>query len=428
MRTWVRGAGIALALLLGFSRLPASGQQETVNLQFTLARGEALFYADSGEFDAIVELPNERQRTQIRSEARLAVRVLDVDSSGIMLVESVSEDLRLVAGGETEEPVDEPMLVKVRRDGRIVERVANAEGVEDFPYALPGRAVRVGEAWTRQGAISQAGFTSQGATTLTLQSIERVGTERVARVRYRTEGTMVPGRPPQPGTQVRLTGTMRVEGEFQWSVERGRPLRASSQMSIDVDSEVTAQGQTSRARAMVRATSRQEPIAAPGASQVPADQLIVPGRMVGAISFEMPISEVNTRLGSPESLPDGVGFRARGLAWSNGMVGYVDPANPARLVGLDVSLRRHRTDRGIAFGSSEGAVLFAYGAPPVRLDMMIPQTGGVRILIYNDLGIAFAVTSDAAHANLGPEHAPVGAVDWITIFPPGGAARIFPIP
>jgi len=43
-------------------------------------------------------------------------------------------------------------------------------------------------------------------------------------------------------------------------------------------------------------------------------------------------------------------------------------------------------------------------------------------------GIAFAITSDKEHASRGPSHAPIGAVDWITVFPPGGASKIFPMP
>ncbi len=60
--------------------------------------------------------------------------------------------------------------------------------------------------------------------------------------------------------------------------------------------------------------------------------------------------------------------------------------------------------------------------------MTIPNLGGVRFLIYDDQGIAFAITSDAEHARRGPAHAPIGAVDWITVFRPGGAGKIYPLP
>ncbi|MGQ0550007.1 MAG: hypothetical protein ACT4PY_10125 [Armatimonadota bacterium] len=426
MGRWVNGAVIAVAVLLGFSGLPVLGQGEVVDLQFSLARGEALFYTVTGGAETVIVTPEARQTTQARVEGRLAIRVLDVDASGVMLAESVSEDLRVTAGGTTEEPIDDPIVVKVRPDGRVVDRVIGAEGLEDFPNALPGRAVRVGDSWTRPGTVSFGGFTHRGTVTLTLDGIDRAGAQSVARVRYRLEGPAASAAPSQ--TQTRVTGTIRLEGEFHWSVERRRPLRESSRIALDVESEGLVQRQPVRARVTALSTVQQELIATPGAPQVPADQLIVPGRAIGAISLDMPVSEINTRLGNPEALPEGLGFRARGLAWRNTMVGFVDPTNPGRLIGLDVSLRRHRTSRGIGFGSSEGAVLFAYGPSPIRLDMTIPQTGGVRVLIYNDLGIAFALTSDRAHAELGPEHAPIGAVDWITIFPPGGAGRIYPIP
>ncbi len=427
MRSVVSVAAIAVAFLAGLAGLPASGQGETVDLQFGLPRGEALFYAVTGSAEFLNETPDARQTTQVRLEARAVIRVLDVDAAGVMLAESVSEDLKVITGRTTEEPIDDPIVVRVRSDGRVVERVVGGEGMEDFPNALPGRPVRVGESWTRLGAVSLASVTHRGMTTFALEGVDRAGTDRVARVRYRIEGPAVPEGPAR-GAQTRVTGTIRLEGEYQWSIERRRPLRESSQIAVDVQAEAPAQGQPARTRVTARSTVQQDLIAAPAAPLVPAELLIVPGRAAGGISLDMPISEVNNRLGNPEPLPDGLGFRARGLAWRNGMIGFVDPANPGRLVGLDVSLRRHRTDRGIGFGSSEGAVLFAYGSSPTRLDMMLPRTGGVRVLIYNDLGIAFAITSDAAHADLGPEHAPIGAVDWITVFPPGSAGRIYPIP
>lgn len=428
MRRWVHKATIALAVLIGSSGLPAAGQGEAVDLQFSLARGEALFYGVTGGAETVIVTPDARQTTQARVEARLAIRVLDVDSSGIMLAESVSEDLRVITGGTTEEPVNGPIVVKVRPNGRIAERVIGGEGMEDFPNALPGRPVRVGESWTRQEAVSISGFTTRGATTWTLAGIDRAGTDRVARVRYRLEGpAAVEG--SSRDAQTRVNGTIKLEGEFHWSVERRRPLRESSQISGDVESDSPVQGQRVRSRVTALSTVQQDLITAPMAPpRVPPEMLIVPGRTLGTVSLDMPVAELNARLGRPEPLPEGLGFRAQGLAWRSGIIGFVDPANPDRLIGLDVSLRRHRTERGIGFGSSEGAVLFAYGSSPVRLDMMIPQTGGVRVLIYNDLGIAFALTSDRAHAERGPEHAPIGAVDWITIFPPGGAGRIYPIP
>ncbi len=427
MGRWVSRGVIAVAVVLGSCVLQASGQGDVVDLQFSLTRGEALFYAVTGGAESVVVTQEARQTTQARVEGRLAIRALDVDASGLITAEAVSEDLKVTAGGSTEEPIDDPMVVKVQSHGRVVERVLGAEGVEDFPNALPGRPVRRGDSWTRPGVVSFSGFTHRGTRTFTLEGIDRAAGQSVARVRYRLEGPAVPAEPSQ-AAQTRATGTIRLEGEFHWSVERRRPQRESSRISLDVEVEGVAQGRPVRARVTAVSTVQQELIATPSVPQVPTDQLIVPGRAVGAITLEMPVSEINSRLGNPETLPEGLGFRARGLAWRNGMMGFVDPTNPGRLIGLDVSLRHHRTEKGIGFGSSEGAVLFAYGRMPVRLDMMIPQTGGVRILIYNDLGIAFALTSDRAHAERGPEHAPIGAVDWITVFPPGGAGRIYPIP
>ncbi|HET8679976.1 MAG TPA: hypothetical protein VFM39_07620, partial [bacterium] len=236
MRRWAHKATIVVAVLIGFSGLPAAGQGEAVDLQFSLARGEALFYAVTGSAETVIVTPEARQTNQVRLESRLAIRVLDVDSTGIMLAESVSEDLRLTTGGTTEEPVDAPTVVRVRPDGRIAERVIGGESAEDFPNALPRRAVRAGESWTRQEEISFAGVTTRGTVTLTLAGIDRAGTDRVARVRYRLEGPAVLEGSPRDA-QARVNGTIKLEGEFHWSVERRRPLRESSQISVDVESE-----------------------------------------------------------------------------------------------------------------------------------------------------------------------------------------------
>jgi hypothetical protein len=201
-------------------------------------------------------------------------------------------------------------------------------------------------------------------------------------------------------------------------------------MTIEIQVEVTGPRETTRVATTARIAERREALAAERVT-VPAvspDRLIAPGKGIGPFTLDLPVAELTSRLGAPRSRDPDVGFRAPSLGWPNGLAGFVDPADQTKLVGLEIADRSYRTDKGIGFGSSQGAVLLAYGMPPARVEMTIPNLGGARLLIYNEQGVAFAITSDESHAERGPEHAPIGAVDWITVFPPGGAARIFPLP
>src|SRR3972149_2057541 len=161
---------------------------------------------------------------------------------------------------------------------------------------------------------------------------------------------------------------------------------------------------------------------------VAAEFLIAPGRGIGPFALDQSVADLTGRLGNATNRDPTPGLRAPVVFWTSGLGALVDPADGNRLVGLEIADRRYRTDKGIAFGFSQGAVLMAYGMSPARQEITMPNLGGARIMIYNDLGIAFAITSDKQHAEAGPGHAPVGAVDWITIFPPGQASRIYALP
>ena len=97
---------------------------------------------------------------------------------------------------------------------------------------------------------------------------------------------------------------------------------------------------------------------------------------------------------------------------------------------LGVADRRFRTDKGLGFGSSLGAVLFAHGTSPTRLNMKFGSGSSdtVLVLIYNAEGIAYAITAEGQPSRAARSRAPLGAVRWILVFPPGGAEKIFPLP
>ena len=427
----MRVAVVMVALTAALWAAPAAGQ-ETVEFQLRLARGEVVHATFTASAEIAFQVADQRQTASFTVEAREVTRVLAVDPDGTITVEVVFEDFRISEGGRTEEAIDAPITLKVRPDGRVVERQTGDYSEEDFPFGFPGRAARIGERWTRQTRLEEGGITGQGTVTYTLAGLERAAEGRVARITYAVEG-QVSGAdigPLPPGAQSSATGTVRGTGELFWAVERGRLLRFTDETTFEAQVEVSAQGQTIRVALALQSKAQRVPLAAERVTvpAVAAEFLIAPGKGIGPFALDQSVADLTGRLGNPSNQAPTPGLRAPVVFWTNGLGGLVDPADGNRLVGLEIADRRYRTDKGIAFGFSQGAVLMAYGMSPARQEITMPNLGGARILIYNDLGIAFAITSDKQHAEAGPGHAPVGAVDWITIFPPGQASRIYALP
>ncbi len=168
------------------------------------------------------------------------------------------------------------------------------------------------------------------------------------------------------------------------------------------------------------------------APEVAAEFLITPGKGIGATTLEMPVAEITGRLGAPGSnAPDGtmwgadLGFRPLVVQNWRGLVGYIDREDETKLVGLGVADRRYRSAKGLSVGSAYGAVLFGHGMAPTRFELRGARSV-TRVLIFNDQGIAFGFTADRTHP--GTDGGPLGAVDWIIVFPPGGAAKVFALP
>jgi len=422
---------VVVALTAALWTAPAAAQ-ETVEFQLRLARGEVVHATFTASAEIAFQVADQRQTASFTVEAREVTRVLAVDPDGTITVEVVFEDFRVSEGGRTEEAIDAPITLKVRPDGRVVERQTGDYSEEDFPFGFPGRAARIGERWTRQTRLEEGGITGQGTVTYTLAGVERAAEGRVARITYAVEG-QVSGAdigPLPPGAQSRATGTIRGTGELFWAVERGRLLRLNDETTFEAQVEVSAQGQTIRVALALQSKAQRVPLAAERVTvpAVAAEFLIAPGKGIGPFALDQSVADLTGRLGNPSNQAPTPGLRAPVVFWTNGLGGLVDPADGNRLVGLEIADRRYRTDKGIAFGFSQGAVLMAYGMSPARQEITMPNLGGARIMIYNDLGIAFAITSDKQHAEAGPGHAPVGAVDWITIFPPGQASRIYALP
>ncbi len=424
----------AIATLLVALTIPSvSGQPETVELQLKLGRGETVFHTHESSVQLTLDVGSVHQEVAFQAQGRRAIRALEIDAEGTMLVEAVLEELQLTSAGRTEDHVDRPILVRVRPNGKVVERQIGAANVDDFPVALPGRPVGVGDSWTRQSTVEEAGITGTARETITLSRIEHTAQGRVAHLTVRTEGTVTGADLTQTlpaGVQARVSGTIRANSMMAYAVEGSRPLSSASDFSMDVQLELTGiGGRTVTGTMKLTGMDQERPLDAKDVKfpPIPANLLIVPGKTIGAVSLDLPVAEVTGQFGEPTSA-HAFGHLTTILIWPNRLEGHVEAADPTKLVGLETSDRTHRTDKGIGFGSSQGAVLLAYGMTPTRVEMTDPAIGGVRVLIYNEQGIAFAITSDQAHADRGPSHAPIGAVDWTTVFPPGGAAKIYPLP
>lgn len=416
-------AVLAALLLLSLAPSPGRAQPDAVELRLRLAAGDALPYTALAESEATVEIAASRQTSTSRLTGREVQRILEVSPAGVARLEIMLEEMRIELDGRSEEIIDTPVLLSVGPDGRIVD---GALAGQDFPFPLPDRAVRVGESWSRRIPVEESGVRGEATGTWTLAGVDRSAAGTVARLTSRISGQVenVDLGDLPPGAQARVRGTITGTGSAEWSVDRGRLLRDTSDMTMEMTVEIAAGEQRVQGRVRMRVASRRDPttVAAPAVS---AEFLIVPGQGVGAFLLAQPVSEITARLGEPAGTRPAEGARPGEMFWpSASLIAHTDPADPTRLVGLSTGDRRYRTDKGIGFGSSEGAVRLVYGPPPETKDVTVPEVGGIRYLIYDQQGIAYGITSDQAHAELGRDHAPVGVVDVIVVFPPGQGARV----
>lgn len=211
LRPWI----VLMALVLTPSSYPAAAQGQPVELELRLNRGEVLYYASEASANVSLEIGAIRQNSNAQAQGRLVHRVIDVDPAGVILIEAVLEDMRVTSAGKVEDALDEPMMLRVGRDGKVVDRRAGVP--EDFPVALPGRPVPVGESWSRQMRFDESGVTGNGTITFTLAAIDQTTAGRVARIRFRSEGTVTGAGTITSG--VRTRGT--VLGGWRDRVVRG---------------------------------------------------------------------------------------------------------------------------------------------------------------------------------------------------------------
>lgn len=89
---------------------------------------------------------------------------------GWVLIEFASENFRMTHEGRTTETMRTPWMLRIDPDGRVLERIVGPDVIENFPFPLPGRPVRVGESWFRRSAWSAGAMAAQGTGTYTLVS------------------------------------------------------------------------------------------------------------------------------------------------------------------------------------------------------------------------------------------------------------------
>lgn len=440
-------AAVVAVILGGTLAYPVAGQPETFELHLKLEQGETLYYTYSSSLSD--QMADRQRTTETREEGRLTLRVLDVDLDGIMSVESVIEDLRVATDGRTEDKVGSPAVFRIRPDGTLVEPEGSKEPSPPPAWVstFPGHPVSVGESWSSHISVPLQVFAMDLNPTFTLTGVDQAGDGRAAHVQTRVEGTMKSAGlsfpPPLVGgmqAQVQAKGTVHGSGEEVWSVERGRLLRSEYQETIDMHVQMTVAGHTTVSSDTTHVRTHLETLSPDkvAAPSVGADALIVPGGAIGPFALDRGMSALVYKLGAPyngASVPDKTmwggdrGFRSTERTWRNGLVAYLDWDDPSKLLGLGVADRLFRTDKGIGFGSSAGAVLFGYGMSPERLDMTsnLGLPGAVTVLVYDPQGIAFAIVTESDRSTFGLHRAPVGTVAWIVVFPPGSAGKIFPL-
>lgn len=429
---------VAFALSTGVAVLPVSAQTgsqtEPVLFQIISAPGEALYY----DFALSIRLSMEIFGTPIavldvEQMGREAVRTLNVEPNGSMMVEAAFEDFSQTAGSHTQDVLFSPVTFTMRPNGKIVDidmTFPDAQLIKDIGFVMPDRPLVAGDSWTTPFESDEQGMHIRGTSTITLAEVESTSSGRVGHFRTRSEGTVTGGNFAKlpPGVQARFTATAHGTGETDWSVDRGRLLGDTEETTVEGTLEMTSEGMTIHGTMTGTISVQVQALESITVPAVPPDKLITAGKGIGAYTIGQSVAEVTSELGSPTIIPGG-GKRPAMLAWTTGLQGYVDAIDPKNLLSLQIGDDpRFRTDKGIGFGSTRGAVLLAYGLTPTRGEVSRPDGARVNVLIYNDQGIAFALASTGPLFVIGGGRAPANTVVGVTVFPPGGAAELFPPP
>lgn len=421
---------LLLAAVTAVTPLSVLAQTEAVILELRLAVQDVAYYQEIGTSQMTFAITGGPQQTsQQQHESRVAVRVLDVGALGGMLVEHSVEDYRVTADGRTNERFMPTATFRVDPNGKIVERLMATEERVDYPVPLPGRPVRVGETWVRETTFSAGDARGKGTGTYTLSALGLGPDGRTARVRFVTEGTASSQTAPG-GIPVTSRASVKIAGEYEWLVERGRLGRHTSETTMTADSAISVPGVSGLVRISGKVTLSAEPLSASTVTvPIPLPEWrINPGTGIGPFVFRMTAEEIDKVLGASGYRPFDLGFLAYSRGWRDGLVAYVSSDDNNTVLGFEVADPRYRTEKGTGVLSSRGAVLLAHGLSPRRLEMIVPGQGSIQVLVYDEAGVAFGVVSEANAVSRTITRRPIGRVTWVTVYPPGTANRIFPLP
>jgi hypothetical protein len=430
----MRAVAVVLALSTGVAGLPVSAQTgsqtEPVLFHIITAPGEALYYDFAQSIRLSMEISGTPFAIDVEQMGREAVRTLNVEPDGSIMVEAALEDFSQIASSHPQDVLFSPFIFMERPNGKIVDidtTLPLAQLFKDTSFEMPDRPLVAGDSWTAPLEADEQGMHIRGTSTITLAAVESTGGGRVGHFRARSEGTVTGGNfgTLPPGVQASFTATAHGTEEADWSVDRGRLLGDTEETTVEGALEITSQGRVFHGTMTGTISFEAQALESVTVPAVPLDKLITAGKGIGAYTIGQPVAELTGELGHPTTIPR-EGKRPAMLVWITGLRGYIDTIDPNNVLSLQIGADpRYRTDKGIGFGSSRGAVLFAYGLAPTRVEMSGPDGARVNVLIYNDQGIAFALASTGPLFVVGGGSAPANTVAWVTVFPPGGAAEIF---
>jgi hypothetical protein len=157
-------------------------------------------------------------------------------------------------------------------------------------------------------------------------------------------------------------------------------------------------------------------LVAPAASQVPDDQLVVPGVRIGKWTIEMTIANLTQMNGRPATtietlvVADIVPPAPQRYYWSL-LDFYAITRDGQRVEFLLVDSERFKTEKNVGPGSTRASVLSAYGTPTAET---VIRPGRTR-MIYDAIGFTAIVDGDQVS----------GLTAGVNVFRPGTGKSIW---
>jgi hypothetical protein len=152
----------------------------------------------------------------------------------------------------------------------------------------------------------------------------------------------------------------------------------------------------------------------------PAPTVIVPGYAIGPWSLDMSFADLVWDLGIRTVSLNHPGPQFRGNVtvdeWASPPVVAVHGPADNAVEALGISAPGYRTREQVGVGATEDQVVAAYG----QATAVIQPPSRSKLFIYDNLGLAFDVSFDAASGQY-------GAVDRVFVFRPGQAADVWQI-